>query len=506
MKMKRLFFFVALLALVGASCKKDRFDVDHLQGVNAEGEMLLPIGSTSFTVMKLMQQLEIDSLINCTEDGNLSFAFHYEDFGVLNGEELLRFKDAEYSAHVTFENPYPFTLPQTFDTMFKFEQNIVFESDHIHVLKAEMKSGHFDIDLGTNVGLLQRVVLRSSDIKDEMGQDMVLDFDLTSSEIQFDLDGLHYVTETENALNLQYEVYVKFQSTPDSELYFDMKVVGSDLAIKSMMGYVDPYESRSCIDTMFNLFPGSVSGALEVFGARMKIFERNTFNLEARLDVDTAWIITDGQEPSSIFGPEPLVLDIPSQNDFGQVFDNTLDGKISANETSIYASNTFIVNPSGMTDMVSVADDCVIDVMFDTEIPFEFKVDDVCYSDTTRLELFEINQPDQIEKLTLELTFVSTIPINMNAQFYSCDSVTGQIIDTLLAEDRLIKASFDGQPATTEVTLEITSEKIEPFLRSEWLISRYELDTEDQSAVLKAQQGVEVSLKARVKYNGIVEF
>ena len=505
MKFKKLFVFLSLLALVSVSCKKGHYDVDNLQGVNVDGEVLMPIGSSSFTVMDLMQQFEIDSMINCTEDGNLSFTFHYEDLGVLKGADFLQFKDAEYSAHLDFENPYPFDLPYTFDTVFKLEETIVFESDNIHVMKAEMKSGHFDIDLTSNVGLLQRVVLRSPNLKDNQGNDLMLDFDLNSSEIQFDLEGLNYVTATANTLDLNYEVYVKMQSTPDPELYFDATVIGSDLALKNMMGFVDPYESRSCIDTTINLFPGSVSGALEVYGARMKIFGRNTFGMEARLDIDTAWVITDDQEPFPIFGPDPVMLDFPTQYDFEQVFDHTLNGKLSANETGVYAATGYVVNPSGVSEMVSVADDCVIDVMIDTEIPFEFKVDDVCYSDTTSLDL-EIKEIDQIEKLTLEMTFTSTMPINMNAQFFSCDSETGLITDTLLTESRLIRASFDGQPVTTEVTLEITEDKIEPLLRSGWLISRYELDTEAQTAVLKAQQSLDVMLKARLKYKGIVEF
>ena len=136
MKFKKLFVFLSLLALVSVSCKKGHYDVDNLQGVNVDGEVLMPIGSSSFTVMDLMQQFEIDSMINCTEDGNLSFAFHYEDLGVLKGADFLQFKDAEYSAHLDFENPYPFDLPYTFDTVFKLEETIVFESDNIHVMKA----------------------------------------------------------------------------------------------------------------------------------------------------------------------------------------------------------------------------------------------------------------------------------------------------------------------------------------------------------------------------------
>ena len=99
-------------------------------------------------------------------------------------------------------NPYPFETPQTIDTVFHLSQTIRFESEHIHVMKAEMKTGHFDFNLNSNIGLLQRVVLRSSDIRDTEGYELMLDFDLNSSDIQFDLDGMHYSTDTANTLDL----------------------------------------------------------------------------------------------------------------------------------------------------------------------------------------------------------------------------------------------------------------------------------------------------------------
>ena len=506
MKYKRKIVFLVLLAIVCASCKKEHYDMDHLQGADVEGEVLLPIGSASFTLSKLMQQFQIDSLITCSEDGIFSFQFHYEDYGVINGQELLRFKDLDYSEHYSFMNPYPFETPQTIDTVFHLSQTIRFESEHIHVMKAEMKTGHFDFNVNSNIGLLQRVVLRSSDIRDIEGYELMLDFDLNSSDIQFDLDGMHYSTDTANTLDLSYDVYVRLNSVTDPNLFFDVEVHGRDLAIREMSGYVDAYESRNYIDTTFNLFPGNVSGALEVHGARMSLLERNTFDLEARLDVDTAWVFDDGDVPFSIFGPQQVSVDVPSQPFFGQVFERSINGKISANETGVYASSNFIVNPSGMSDLVSVSDTCSIDVVIDTEIPFAFVVDDVRYLDTTVLELSEIKKPEQIEKLTLELTITSTIPLNMNAQFFTYDSETERITDTLVAKDKLIAASFDGRPTMTEVVLEVTGEKIRHLVESDRLISCYELDTEAHDVVLNGQQGVDVYMKARVKYNGIVDF
>ena len=506
MKYNKLYLALALATLLFASCKKDHYDTGNVHGVNAEGEVLLPVGLASLTVMNMMQQFKIDTLITCSEDGNLSYNFHYEDYGVVSGENLLQFKDLEYSDHFSFENPFPFVLPQVFDTVFCYDQTLVFESDNIHVMEAEMKTGHFDINVNSNLGLVQRIVLRSSDIKDAEGQDLVLDFDFNSSDIQFDLDGLHYITDTANTLDLKYEVYVRLQSITDPELFFDVEVLGNNLAIKEMIGYVDTYDIRNYIDTSFVLFPSNVSGALEVYGANLSLFERNTFNLEARLDVDTAWVIGDDGVPFPVFDQQLVSVNVPTQLDFGQAYERTLNGKISANETSVYSASSFIVNPLGMSDLVSVSDTCSIDVVIDTEIPFAFVVDDVQYLDTTMLALSEIQRPEQIEKLTLELAFTSTIPLNMNAQFFTYDSVTEQITGVLVDEARLINGSFDGQPINTEVTLEVTGEKVENLLRSDRLISVYSLDTDAHDVVLNGQQQLDVFMKARVKYNGIVEF
>lgn len=505
MRIHRIALLLGLFACLFASCKKDHFDVNNVHGVNAEGEILLPIGSGSFTVSELMQQFNIDSMITCSEDGILTYGFHFEDLGVVDGDSMLRFKDLEYNERFSFENPFPIILPQAFDTMFHFEHTIVFESDNIHVVEAEMETGHFDFDVKSNVGLLQRLVIHSSDITDEGGRDLELDFDLNSNDIQFDLDGMHYETDTANTLQLGYDVYVRLQSLPAQELFFEVDVKGSDLAIKEMSGFVDSYESRNVLDTTMNLFPGNASGSLQVQGARLKLYERNTFNLGARLDLDTAWIIVGDEAPYSIFGPQPVSVSVPPLSNFGQVFERSLGGKISANETGVYTVSNFIVNPSGMSNMVSVSDTSVIDVMIDAEIPFSFAMNDVRFVDTTDLNL-NFEAPDQIEKLTLELTFTSTVPLDFNAQFFTYDFEAGRITDTLVAKDKLICASYDGKPVTTELTLEVTGEIVEYLNHSSGLISIYEIDTDAHNVCLKGDQQLGVFIKARVKYNGVVEF
>ena len=504
MKYSKLFFVLALATMLFASCKKDHYDVGNVHGVNVEGEVLLPVGSASFSLMDMMQRFKIDSLILCSPEGNLSYGYYYEDFGVINGNDLLRFKDLDYSEHFSFENQFPVILPQAFDTMFHFAQSVVFEADHISVLEAEMKSGHFDFELASNIGLLDRVVIRTSDIKDASGQDLVLDFPFNSGMIGFDLDGLHYETDSANRLNLEYDLYFHVQEILEDELYFDVDIKGRDLAFREMKGFVETYDSRNYLDTTFTLFPDKVAGSLDVHGARLKLFERNTFGLTARLVVDTAWLYGEGIEPFSIFSSLPLSVEVPIQTEFGEVFDATLHGTIMAKGGDLYTASSFIVNPLGLTDMVSVNDSCTIDVLVDVNIPFDFTANDVCYLDTLRLENTEINSPETIEKLTLDLAINSTLPLNLDAEFYVYDSETDRITDTLVADDSLIKASFDGRPIMTTISLEITKDRLENYLKSDRLIMLYKIDTDTREVTLNASQKLDLFLKAKVKYDGVV--
>ena len=506
MKYKSLLLVLVWLALLCASCKKDHYNVNHLQGVNAEGEVLLPIGSASLSLMDMMQKFKIDSLILCSPEGNLSYGYYYEDFGVINGNDLLRFKDLDYSEHFSIENEFSLVLPQAIDTMFHFEQSLVFEADHISVLEAEMKSGHFDFELASNIGLLNRVVLHTPDIKDASGHDLVLDFPFNTGAIGFDMDGLHYETDSANKLNLEYDLYFHVQEIPGQELYFDVDIKGRDLAFREMRGFVETYDSRNYIDTTFTLFPDKVSGSLDVKGARLKLFERNTFGLEARLIVDTAWLYGEDLEPYSIFNTMPLSVEVPIQDEFGEVYDATLHGTIMAKGGDLFTASSFIVNPYGLDQMVSVTDSCTIDVKVDANIPFAFTANDVRYLDTVVMENSEINSPEAIEKLTLELTINSTLPLNLDAEFYVYDSETERITDTLIADDSLIKASFDGRPATTTISLEITKDRLENYLKSDRLLMLYKIDTDAREVTLNANQKLDLYLKARVKYDGVFEF
>ena len=59
MKFNKLLFAFSLVAVLFTACKKEHYDMSNVHGVNAEGELLLPVGSKSITMMDLMERFEL---------------------------------------------------------------------------------------------------------------------------------------------------------------------------------------------------------------------------------------------------------------------------------------------------------------------------------------------------------------------------------------------------------------------------------------------------------------
>lgn len=505
MKIIRIILCFGVLVCLLASCNKDHYNVSNVHGVNAQGEVLLPIGSKTFTMMDLMERFQIDSLITCDDDGSLSFDYFYEGLGVLSGEEILRFKDLHYEEHYSIDNPHVDTQ-STLDTVVGVQRTITFQADHIEVLDALMKSGYLDFTLNTNVGVLRRVTLSSPDIMDAEGNDFVTDFYPHSGHFGFDLAGLHYHTDIANSLTFEYELYCTYVPTADPQLFVDFKIEGVDLAFSEMTGYLEPYDSRNRIDTTFSLFPHNLTGTLDVRDVMMRVSERNTFGVDARLVVDTAQIICEGITPYSVFDPMPLVVELPARNTFGEVFNRPLSGEITPNGGGVMASSLFIVNTSGEENLITVYDTCNLDVRVDVSLPFSFIVNDVQYFDTVNMDLSGIELPNMIEQLTLELTFSSTLPVDLTGRFYMYDSEQEIITDTLVGEGELIEASYDGQPTQTTLSLDVTEERIERVLHSDRIIMQYVMDTEARNVKLNTNQRLTLFVKAKAKYDAVAEF
>lgn len=507
MKYKRLIFMLVSVGLLFSACNKNQFKFDEFQGVQADGEMLLPIASGHYSMSDLMERFQMDSLIAYDPSGNMSYNFFLEQLGVIEGDDLLRFDDMTLDESYSFSNPMPgLILPFPVDTVLGLTQSIAFGSDKIQVLSAMMKSGRFDFDISSNFAEISKIEISSPEIKNADGSTHTFVYEPAAGVTGFDLSGLQYRTAEVNKLNFRYMVYGTIQDLSMIEFTFNVHIAGTDFSLREMSGYVEPYTTRSWIDTTFSIFPDNMSGTISLENVMVSLSERNTFGIDAKLVVDTALVWGDGVEPSFLLSPLPLEIDAVPSPVFTEVFHQPLEGSLSARSGSAYITSDFIVNPSGMMDLVSVTDDATVDMRVNVSVPFEFRLDDVHYVDTVNMRLSEIQSPEWIKNLTLELTFISTIPFNLVGNFKMYDSSHNEITDILLNDATLIAASFDGQPTTVNVPVEIDGDRLQRVMQSDRIILDFGLDTDGRDVTLNKEQNLDFYLKAKVDYDGVVNF
>jgi len=507
MKHNRLFIVLAFVSLLFVSCNKNQFDFSNFHGVEAQGEWLLPVAHGQYTVTDLMRRFEVDSLIDYTPTGNMSYNFFLEQLGVIDGNDLLEFRDLFVDEYYSINNMMPgYYLPNPIDTMFLLSQSVNFHSDNISVLSARMKSGSFDFQVLSNAVDIQRIEISSIQIKDADGNPYVFMYEPDSGLTNFDIAGLYYETVNPNALAFKFKVYARIQDLTMPEFDFHLHIAGFDFALSEMNGYVSTYDIRNTIDTTFSIFPDNMSGTLAVENVHVTLNERNTFGLDTRLVVDTAILIGADNEPIPLISPLPLVIDANATPDYIEVFQQPLDGTLDTHAGNFFLSSNLIVNPENQNNLVTITDASAIDMQVNVNVPFEFNMDNVHYVDTVNMRLSEISSPEWIKKLTLELTFNSTVPFNMIGKFQMLDSEHNEITDVLIDEATLITASLDGQVTTVTVPIEITDQRLQTIMQSDRIILDFDLDSEGRSIVLNANQGLQFYVKAKVEYDGTFDF
>jgi hypothetical protein len=70
----------------------------------------------------------------------------------------------------------------------------------------------------------------------------------------------------------------------------------------------------------------------------------------------------------------------------------------------------------------------------------------------------------------------------------------------------VMRASLDGRPTTTSVSIVVDESRIEGVLHSDRIIMAYLLDSGDKYVELNVNQKVDMYLKVRAKYNDTIEF
>lgn len=503
MKLKAI--LAACIVAILASCNKNHYDLDHLNGVALNGELCVPVASSRYTMGDLMERFHLDTVLVFSEAGDMSFRFGYEVDDALVGSDLLRFEEINEHFSDSIENTHPYVLPQPVDTVVHCEFEYSLVSEHVSLSWAAIKSGLIEFGVESNVTHLHAIEVTVPELTDASGNVLHVSYDPQFNANQVDLAGYYYQAATENILHVSLDIAFAMQTMAEPYYIVDGGVRVSNLAVSEMRGHMGTYTSRNQIDTTFSLFPNNMTGEATFLDARIALQERNTFGLDAELIVDTALVGGNGVEPYSVFAEMPLMVGLPASSSFVESFDQRVDGRLNVQCGEAYASSLFVLNPDGYDGEVHISDTSSLDVKIGVDIPFSFIVDHVTYVDTVNMRLNEIESPEMIQQMVMSLVFDSGLPLNVAVRAYMYDSNEGVVTDALLDDEACIKGMVDGHHTTSIVDIPLTHERLENVFRSDKILLHFDMDTDAQGVTLNLNQDLGVTVRARIQYDGVVD-
>lgn len=502
--------FVALTAMLMLSCNKDRFELDNLDSVEASGQWKLPLGSAHFTLDEVLQQFGENEWISYDESGNLQISRSIDLKNIIKGSTFLSLGTVNAHADFSFENPFPgVTLLEPIAGTWNFQQAIKIHADSASIETAIIKSGTLLVDLhNNNLGIIDSISISSPDITMADGDSL---YAVTYNEqLEIDMAGttfsMHNVADS--TLNLNYSVYYKLTGS-DVPMYEMTTILGlNNLKLKELSGYINEFSYDFSADTTFSLGLDNLSGELSLVGTKLTIREKNTFeNLNADLHIDCAEIYGGTAAPSMFFDHYPFVIDLVPTSTYINVVDNqTLNLTYNTEYNAIRFKGKVGFNPVGASRLIVVHDTSAVSLGIEAVVPMQFNIPNVSYVDTLDLNMGSIANPSLVKEIILNAMFDSQIPFSLKAQFYTYNSSTGVITGTLFDNTLEIVGSYDGNPVMSETEMSLTQESLQRLLESDKLIMDFGVKTDGHDVYLNLDNGLGVTLKADVIYDGTLNF
>lgn len=493
---------LTVAVLLTCSCNKNRFDFSQLDSVEASGQWKLPIGSARITLNRVLGQFAQNSMVSYDADGHIQLSYRYPMDTVVKGTTFMRYGDMNFPFTFQLENPYPFVLDEPIEDTLAFEQVIELESDVMALKAAKIRSGSFLFNITTSAQFkVEKIIITSPSVVHADGSAFEEELQ-PGLDYGLDLAGVHFDADKDNTLKFNYLICFVADDFTDPDITFESFIGVRDLCIQELTGSLNSYPTRFVVDEGFDLPLGKIDGEMRFVDSHLSIMQRNSFDLEASIRIDTAMLWGGHATPTMIFDDYPVNIGVHHSPSYTSAFDEDVNLALNTQFDSVYVSGEFVLNPDGFGETLTLYDTASIGLAAEGVLPMKFNVPGVVYKDTIDLNMSEIKTPEMIKELILHIAFDSELPFNLQAQAYTMDPKTGKVTDSLFTDEHFINGSFTDASVRTESEISVTHERLANLMSSNKLLLRFGVDTDGKDVYLDLDDALGVTLKADIIYDG----
>lgn len=476
---------IAILAIFASSCKKN-----EVKKVALDTQLAVSLFSDTVDFRQIINDMDSTTQNWLRVRNDSIFAFYVDTIkSVLKASDLLsNIQDVSFNTSTNFAMP-SFDPTNNHDTVIDVDRfmTMPFHYDGYNIEEVLLRGGDmgFNFVVTPQIEQLKRLEIYSNHILSPEGEPLSIVIDYSKGgRPSVDLANYRVIPENDTvALGARVTIHVDHGVYEGGDYTCDLTGGLTGVQFKTVYGTIDKpldsiYDDKTAID--FGIAGLSGSAVLPI--PTINLDYMNTFGFGAVGDVTKLQFVNEntGLETSLLASDVVEVTVNPTEGNWRHTrilgFTENIDALAGYTRLDFGGELMMSLNPG---NAFSISDTSTVDIAADIEMPFSFRLTDLCYTDTIPIDLSESSQTadevdDYIDEIEFFIDYNSKIKINVDLQALFMKN--GVILDSLFNADHILYYSQDNDIET--ISVRVTGRKLKNVLRSNDMILRLGASTE----------------------------
>lgn len=473
-----------LMVIYSSSCKKN-----EVKKVAVDTQFAIALFSDTVALRHIMNDMDSTTQNWLRVRNDSIFVFYVDTIkDVLKASDLLDdISDVSFNTTTSFTMP-PFEPMGTQDTIINIDKfmTVPFHYDGYNIEEVLLRSGVLSVDftVSPQIEHLKRLEIYSEQLISPEGEPLtiVINYYDKGRESR-DLAGYSIVPEADTvSFSARATMHIEDGFYPGGDYTSDLTGGLTGVKFKTVYGTIDqPLDSIFNDQTEIDFGINGISGSAILPIPRINIAYCNTFGFGAIGDITKLdFVNTDNGLVTNLLACDMVELEVnPTEgawNDTRLVgFTENIDALAGYNRLDFYGEVRMNLNENSF----SISDTSTVNIAADIEMPFSFKLTDLCYTDTIAINLSDASQTsDEIDDYINEIDFFIDynskikLDVDMQAIFMKNDAV----LDSLFTNVQSLDYSPTDEIRT--ITMNVNGRKLKNILRSNNMILRLGASTD----------------------------
>ena len=476
---------VLLIAVFASSCKKNK-----VKKVVVDTQFAVALFSDTVSLRQIITDMDSTTKTWLRVRNDSIFAFYVDTIkDVLKASDLLdNIEDVDFSTSTHFSLP-PYDPTNNHDTILEVERfmTVPFNYEGYNIEEVLLRGGHlsFGFAVTPRIEHLRQLEVYSNELLTPEGEPLrlVIDYDYTTHQ-EVDLAGYHIMPDNDTvAFSANIYLHIDSGVYEGGDYMCDLDGGLTGVQFNTIYGTIEKpldsiFNDRTAIDFGIN----GLSGSAVLPIPTIKLDYCNTFGLSAIGDITTLEFVntSNGLVTDLLASEEVEVTVHPTQGQWRNTqifgFTDEIDALAGYNRLDFGGMVSIGLNDQPF----SISDTSTVDIAADIEMPFKFRLSDLCYTDTVAINLSgsdnnSNNVDDYIDEIDFFIDYNSKIKINVGIQAIFMKDNT--VLDSLFLEKTALDYSYTDDISTIPPVV-VTDRRLKNVLRANQMVLRLGASTD----------------------------